>query len=97
MVMTILHRYVDSGRVAKEVVHITQNLLIGTHEEHAQIVGLVLLQRMDGQRVRVMTVGHETGNLAVAVAGDILQRGVTCGTLVQSLDRHDGEHLVDSP
>ena len=29
---------VDGIRVAKEVVHVAQNLLIGTHEEHTDIV-----------------------------------------------------------
>ena len=95
--MTVLHRYVDSRGVAKEVVHIAQDLLVGTYEEHTQIIGLVLLQRMDGQRVRVMAVGHEVHHLTVAVAGDILQRGITRRTLVESLDRHDGEHLVNGP
>ncbi len=44
-----------------------------------------------------MTVGNEVGYLSVAVAGDVLQGSVAGRTLVQTLDRHDREELVDSP
>ena len=83
--------------VAKEVVHIAQNLLISTHEEYTQIVGLILLQRVYGQRVGVMTVGCEVSNLSVAITGDILDGGVASGSLVEALDGHNREYLVDGP
>ena len=44
-----------------------------------------------------MSVGNEVGNLSIAVAGDVLQGSVAGRTLVQTLDRHDREELVDSP
>ena len=44
-----------------------------------------------------MTIGYEVGYLSVAVAGDVLQGGVAGRTLVQALDRHDREELVDGP
>ena len=44
-----------------------------------------------------MQIGREISNLTITVAGDILNRGITGRTLVKTLDRHDGEHLVDSP
>ena len=40
---------------------------------------------------------YEVGNLAVAVAGDVLQGCVAGRTLVQTLDRHDREELVNGP
>ena len=83
--------------VAEEIVHIAQNLLIGTYKEHAKIIGLVLLECMDGQRVSVMEIGGEVGNLTIAVAGDVLNGSITCGALIESLDGHDGEHLIDGP
>ena len=44
-----------------------------------------------------MSVGNEVRNLSIAVAGDVLQGSVAGRTLVQTLDRHDREELVDSP
>ena len=44
-----------------------------------------------------MTIGYEVGYLSVAVAGDVLQGSVAGRTLVQTLDRHDREELVDGP
>ena len=83
--------------VAEKIVHIAQNLLVGTYEEHTEIVWLVLLQRMKRENVADMAIGYEVGNLAVAVAGDVLQGSVAGRTLVQTLDRHDREELVDGP
>ena len=83
--------------VAEEIVHVAQNLLVGTYEEHTEIVWLVLLQWMKWENVADMTIGYEVGNLAVAVAGDVLQGSVAGRTLVQTLDRHDREELVDGP
>ena len=97
MVGTILHRDVYSSGVAKQVVHVTKNFLIGTHQKDAQVVFLALLQRVHRQRVRVVAVGSEVGYLSVRVAGDILNGGITCRTLVQALDGHNGEYLVDGP
>ena len=44
MVATVFLRDMHGIGIAEEVVHITQNLLIGTYEENAQIIGLILLQ-----------------------------------------------------
>ena len=83
--------------VAEKIVHVAQNLLIGTYKEYTEIVWLVLLQRMKWENVADMTVGYEVGYLSVAVAGDVLQGSVAGRTLVQTLDRHDREELVDGP
>ena len=52
---------------------------------------------MKWEYVADMTIGHEIRYLSVAVAGDVLQGGVAGRTLVQALDRHDREELVDGP
>ena len=83
--------------VAEEIVHIAQNLLVGTYEEHTEIVWLVLLQWMERKYMPDMSVGYEIRYLAVAVAGDVLQGGVAGWALVQALDRNDREELVDGP
>ena len=52
---------------------------------------------MDGKDVGDMAVGDEVGNLAVRIAGNVLQGSIACGTFVQSLDGNDREELVDRP
>ena len=47
--------------------------------------------------MRRLSVGNEVGNLAVRVAGDVLQRSVARRAFVESLYGHDREELVDSP
>ena len=84
-------------RVAKEIMHIAQYFLVGTYKEYTEVVGLILAQGVYGQGVRVVAIGYERGYLAITVAGDILNSGVTCRPFVKSLDRHDGEELVDGP
>ena len=88
---------VHSVGVAKEVVHVAQNLLISTHEEHAQIVGFSFLECVHWQAVSDALGRDEVGNLAVAVAGDVLHCCTAGGLLVEALQWHHGEHLVDSP
>ena len=39
----------------------------------------------------------EIGYFAVAVAGDVLDGAGAVGTLVETAQRYDGEHLVDGP
>ena len=85
MIGTILHGDMYGIGIAEEVVHIAKNLLIGSHEEHSEIVRLVFLQGMHRQRMGVVTIGCEIGNLTVTVAGDVLDGGITCGTLVKAL------------
>ena len=89
---------VDGIRVAKEVVHVAQNLLIGTHEEHTDIVRtLLLVQRMERNEMAHSHFGGKLRNLAVRVASDVLQGGIAVWSLVQSLNGHDGEDLVNRP
>ena len=83
--------------VAEKIVHVAQNLLIGTYKEYTEIVWLVFLQGMKWENVADMAIGYEVGYLSVAVAGDVLQGSVAGRTLVQALDRHDREELVDGP
>ena len=83
--------------VAKEVVQVAQDFLIGSHEEHSQVVVLSVLEGMHWQVVRESLVRDEVAYLAVAVAGDVLDGGKAVGALVESSQRHHGEHLVDCP
>ena len=95
--MVVLHTDMNGSGVAKEVVHISKYLLIGSHEEHAKIIWFALAQGMNGQDMRVVAIGDEVGYLSVAVASDVLQRCTASGALVKPLDRHNREQLVDGP
>ena len=83
--------------IAKEVVEVAQDLLIGAYEEHANVIGVLTLQGVYGQIVRHMAIDHEVGYLAIGVAGHVLNGTGAIGFLIQTLDRHDGEDLVDGP
>ena len=43
-IFAVLYRDVGSIGVAEEIVHVAQNLLVGTNEEYTEIIWLVLLQ-----------------------------------------------------
>ena len=77
-VFAVLYRDVGGIGVAEEVVHITQNLLISSYEEHTEIVWLISLQWMEWKYMTDMSICYEIGNLAIAVASDVLQGGIAC-------------------
>ena len=83
--------------VAEKVVHVAQNLLVCTHKEHAKVVWLCRLQLVYLQRVGLGVVVDEVSNLAVTVAGHVLDGATAVGTLIEPVYWHDGEELVDTP
>ena len=84
-------------RIAEEVVHIAENLLVSTYEKHSEEILLAMAQGMDRQHIRQRSAGGEIRNLSVGVASDVLDGAVACGLLVETLYRHDREQLVDTP
>ena len=97
MVGAVFHRDVSRRRIAEEIVHVTEDLLVSTHEERPDIVRLSFTEWMHGEHTALRTIDCEVGHLAIRVARDILQRAVTCRLLVETFYRHDGEKLVDTP
>ena len=95
--MTVLDADVHGVGVAKEVVHVAEYLLIGTHKEDAEVVRLVAAQGMEGQHMREVALLDEVGYLAIRVAGDILQGCVARRPFGKALNGHYGEQLVDGP
>ena len=84
-------------RVTEEVVHISQYLLIGSHEEYAYVIGLLVVERMYG-KVRVRSVRRdEIIDFSVGIASNVLYGCRAVGALVEPTDGHDGEKLVDRP
>ena len=91
VIMVVLHTDMNGSGVAKEVVHIAKYLLIGSHEEHTEIIRFALAQGVTGQDMRVVAIGGDVGYLSGAVASDVLQRGTASGALVEPWDRHKRE------
>ena len=55
-------------RVAKEVVHVAQNLLVGTYEEHAYIIVFARPQLVERYVVRLVVMIDVGSDLAIGVA-----------------------------
>ena len=83
--------------IAEQVVHISQNFLVSPHQEHTDIIRFLCLDGMYRQVVCHITAGHEVGNLPIRVASNILQGSRAVRTFIQTLNRHDGENLVNRP
>ena len=92
----LLDRDMDRVGIAEEIVHVAQNLLIGTGHKDAEIV-LIITGRMEFQNVFHIAHVDELVDPAVAVAGDIGKGAPADGLFVQAMDRHDGKQLTDGP
>ena len=87
----------NSVSVAKEVVHVAQDFLISTHEEHTDVIVFAILHCVKGNVVRLLVMIYIRTDFTVRVAGDVLDRSASCGALIQTGDRHNGEELVNTP
>ena len=96
VVSLFVHGDVHRISVAKQVVQVAQDFLICAHEEHTYIIMLLVGEVVQRNGVR-RGLAHETGDFAVAVAGNVLQSGQMCRVFVKPLDGNDGEELVDGP
>ena len=83
--------------VAEQVVHVSQDLLVGADQEEAYEVVFLLPDTVERQEFGPAGLADETGDLAVRVAGDIGDGGHDVRLLVEPLQRHDREDLVDGP
>ena len=83
--------------ITEEVVQVAEYLLISSYEEYADVVGLLVVERVHRQVVVEVAGGDEVVNFSVGVAGDVLQRGRAVGLLIEPADGHYGEYLVYGP
>ena len=72
----LIEKDVHFVHAAEEVVHVAHDVLIGAHEEEAEVVGLAGLQLVQRQRVLHVLQVDELADLAVGVAGDVDQRAL---------------------
>ena len=87
---------VDGVGVAEEVVQVAEDFLVGADEEGGEeiVVAVVGVQFQDLLHVAAV---DEAVDLAVGVAGDVGEDAAAGGLLVEAVDRHDREELVDGP
>lgn len=83
--------------VAEEVVQVAEDFLVGADQEDTNVVGVFGLEGMYRQRRRYALRRHEVVDLAVAVAGDVLDGAGVGGLLIEPLHGHYGKELVDGP
>src|SRR5688572_14747902 len=84
-------------RVAEQVMQVTQRFLVGADEEGGEVVLFAGNQLVHLERALDVALGHEAVDLAVRVAGDVGEHRAAGGTLVEPVQRHDREQLVDRP
>ena len=87
----------DGVRVSEQVVQVTKNLLVGTHEEHAQVIRLLAIQLVYRKMVREIARRDKIINLPVRITSNILNCCRFRWLLVQTGNRYDREYLVDRP
>ncbi len=81
----------------EEVVHVAHDVLIRTDEKEADIVRLAGLPAVERKRFFYVLEIDKFADLAVRVTGDVDERGVAVGKLVQPMDRHDRKELAERP
>ena len=84
-------------RIAEKIVHVSQNFLIGPHQKDTDIISIFSFQRMDRQIMRNIARRNKVSDLAIRIAGYILQSRRPVRPFIQPLDRHDRENLIDRP
>src|SRR5437764_6873645 len=87
----------DGVGIAEQVVEVAQDFLVSAEQESAEVVILAVGERVQREGALYVTAIDKLIDLAVGIAGDITEYGVLRGALVQSVDGHDGEQLLDGP
>ena len=90
-------RHVDGVGVAEQVVQVAEALLVGAHQEDAQVVRLAGLELVQVDGVAHVVEVDELVDLAVGVAGDVAQRRLAGRPLVEPVHRAHREELLDRP
>src|SRR5688572_9957630 len=88
---------VHDVRVAEQVVQVPEGLLVGADQERAEVILLARHELVHLERALGLALGDEAVDLAVRVAGDVGEHGAARRPLVEPVQRHDREQLVDGP
>src|SRR6266496_3009745 len=93
----VVHEHVDLVHAPEQVVHVAHHVLVRAGEEEPEEVGLARPERMERERLVHPLALDEPVDLAVGVAGDVDDGAVARGRLVQPVQGHDGEELIERP
>src|SRR5436190_10093480 len=83
--------------IAEEIVQVAEDFLICSGEEHAEDVRLAVLEIVQLETRPAILVADEAIDPSVRVAGDVLERSTPHRLLVEPMNRHDREELIDRP
>ena len=82
--------------IAEQVVHVAQNFLVRTNQKRAHVI-VVAGEGVQRERALHVAPVDELIHLAIGVARDIAKHRRVRRPLVQPVDRHDREQLLDRP
>src|SRR5688572_18179679 len=83
--------------VAKEVMQITKNFLVRTRQEDAQHVIFAVAKLVHFEARAPLLASDKAIDLAIGIAGHVLQRPAPNRLLVQTMNGHDRKELIDGP
>ena len=83
--------------VTEQVVHVTENFLIGAHQENPQQIIFAFIEGMNRQAGLDALLVDVLLDLAVGVAGQILQDRTAIRLFVETVQRQDRQYLANRP
>src|SRR6185503_3619569 len=92
----IVEADVNGVSVAKKVVKIAKDFLIGAHQKDPEIIWIAVDGVQRQRPLNVLTI-DEGIDLAVGVAGDIAENRMPRWRRVEAMNRHDRKQLIDCP
>jgi hypothetical protein len=84
-------------RHTKKIVIIAHHFLIGSDQHYGQIVRLILFKLVKLKHRLYVVQVDEFVNDAIRIAGNVYQCRTIRWHLVQAMDGHDREQLIDCP
>ena len=82
---------------AEQVVEIAHHLLVRPPQEHADPVGLAVVERVQFQKGFIGPTVDEARQLAVGIAGEVGELPKLAGAFIEAMDRHHRKQLIDRP
>ena len=96
-IAVVIETDVRDVRVTEEIVKVAERLLVRADEERAEEVLVAVLNVVQLHPLLHVVIIDEAVDLAVRVAGHVGNRRLARWALVETMDRHDREQLVDRP
>ena len=82
---------------AEEVVEIAHHLLVSPPQEHADPVGLSIVEGMQFEQGFLGAAVDEPRQLAIGVTSEVGELPKLAGVFIEAMDRHHRKQLIDRP